>query len=137
MAETLSKAGKVITNDIDPKIEADHHMNAVQSEIYKMVGTDWIISNPPYSQALAIVQQSYEAAKVGCAFLLRLSFLEPTIARGHWLKDHPPSAMIVMPRISFTGDNKTDSVTVAWLIWDKSQVKNHPPFQFTLRSEMK
>jgi hypothetical protein len=28
--------------------------------------------------------------------------------------------MLILPRISFTGDGKTDSVTVAWVIWDKS-----------------
>jgi hypothetical protein len=51
--------------------------------------------------------------------LLRLSFLEPTRERGPWLAANPPDLVIVLPRISFTGDGKTDSVTCAWMIWDK------------------
>jgi hypothetical protein len=52
------------------------------------------------------------------AMLLRLSFLEPTRERGPWLAKNPPDLVIVLPRISFTGDGKTDSVTCAWMIWD-------------------
>ena len=51
------------------------------------------------------------------AFLLRLSFLEPTLTRREFLRANPPKRVIVLPRISFTGDGRTDSVTCAWLIW--------------------
>jgi hypothetical protein len=49
--------------------------------------------------------------------LLRLSFLEPTFERQDLLIDNPPDAMIVLPRYSFTGDGKSDSVTCAWMVW--------------------
>jgi hypothetical protein len=51
--------------------------------------------------------------------LLRLSYLEPTEDRGAWLNSHPPTDLIVLPRISFTGNGKTDSVTCAWIVWRK------------------
>lgn len=74
------------------------------------------------------------AAIVGVAMLLRLSYLEPTKDRGHWLNDHPPTQMIVLPRISFTGDGKTDSVTCAWMIWHKQgkgtiTIERNPKFE--------
>ncbi len=58
-------------------------------------------------------------ARVGVAFLLRLSYLEPCWDRADWLVQHPVSKLIVLPRISFTGDHKTDSVTCGWFVWVK------------------
>jgi hypothetical protein len=51
--------------------------------------------------------------------LLRLSYLEPCNNRAEFLSVNPPS-LIVLPRISFTGDGKTDNVTCAWFVWDFS-----------------
>jgi hypothetical protein len=33
--------------------------------------------------------------------------------------EHSLSKLIVLPRISFTGNGKTDSVTCGWFIWIK------------------
>ena len=55
--------------------------------------------------------------------LLRLTFLEPTVARAELLQQLAPflSDVIVFgqPRPSFTDDRRTDSVTTAWLVWQK------------------
>jgi hypothetical protein len=76
------------------------------------------ITNPPFSCAFKILTNAlWTCPKV--AMLLRLSFLEPTRERGPWLAKNPPDLVIVLPRISFTGDGKTDSVTCAWMVWDK------------------
>lgn len=76
-----------------------------------------VITNPPFNQALPIVS-NFVKQGVKCAFLLRLSFLEPTKDRGVFLKRYPPAGLISIPRISFTGDGKTDSVSCAWMIWN-------------------
>ena len=39
--------------------------------------------------------------------------------RGAWLAAYPPTTLIVLPRISFTGDGNTDSATCAWFVWDR------------------
>lgn len=83
-------------------------------------GVDWIVTNPPFSVAPQIVPITFNRATRGIAMLLRLSYLEPTEDRGAWLNEHPPSAIIVLPRISFTGNGKTGSVTCAWMVWRKS-----------------
>jgi len=61
------------------------------------------------------------------AMLLRLSFLEPTAKvnpRGPWLAECPPSRLIVLPRCSYTGDGRTDSVTTAWMIWLRGDARH-------------
>ena len=59
--------------------------------------------------------------RVGVAFLLRLSFVEPTNERGDWLEKNPPTGRITLPRYSFTGDGRSDSVTAEWMIWHKDR----------------
>jgi len=116
----------VITNDLDPSMPADYFQDATRADLYREVVPDLVITNPPFSQALEVVQHSVESARIGAAILLRISFLEPTKARGPWLAKNPPSKIVVLPRISFTGDGRTDSVTCAWMIWDKTNILVEP-----------
>jgi hypothetical protein len=112
------------TCDIDttknPKLIADM-TNSFRWHDIKSRATTYkvgVITNPPFSHAYEFIAG---ALLIGCpvAALLRLSFLEPTKKRGMFLSNNPPDLVIVLPRISFTGDGKTDSVTCAWMIWDK------------------
>jgi hypothetical protein len=118
MVRPLERAGvKVVTNDIDQARKTDTHFDARSLSAWPQPGVDWTVTNPPFSDALAIVQNAIAGSRVGVAVLLRLSFLEPTEARQDLLRANPPTRLIVLPRISFTGDGKTDSVTCAWLVW--------------------
>ena len=97
--------------------------DATKEEYWKLFnGFDWVITNPPFNCAHEIIPLAYENCKVGIAFLLRLSYLEPCQNRASWLVEHPPTKIIVMPRISFTNNGKTDSMTTAWIIWEKTKV---------------
>jgi hypothetical protein len=112
----------VATNDYDPSRRADFHGDAADpmATCYTAGRSDWVVTNPPFSQAAGILQTAYAQARVGAAFLLRLSFAEPANGRGAWLAAHAGrlSHLIVLnPRPSFTGDGKTDSVTAAWFVW--------------------
>lgn len=111
------------TNDIDKSLEADFHLDASLKQSWEQfpLGAHWVVSNPPFNQAAQIVPLAFKYAQVGVAMLLRLSFLEPTKNRGVWLNEHPPTSIIILPRISFTGDGKTDNVTCAWMIWEKGK----------------
>src|SRR4051812_23502812 len=42
---------------------------------------DWIVSNPPFNLAEAIVPLALEHARIGVAMVLRLSWFEPTLDR--------------------------------------------------------
>ena len=150
MTRVLTAAKKrVITNDIDTTIPGlDYYGDAADpmAEVWKdglldlpyARKYDWVVENPPFSLALPIIKNAWDSATVGIAFLLRLSFLEPTTEipnamrgsawaeniakRGEWLDSHAQlmSNLIIMgsPRPSFTGTG-TDSVTPAWMVWRK------------------
>ena len=114
----------VRTMDIDPKVESNHTSNMTIAGNWDLIASqygrpDFVVTNPPFAQAFYILKNAYEFSRSGCAMLLRLSFLEPTFERSQWLHDHPPSMLIVLPRISFTNDGKTDLVTCAWMVWFK------------------
>lgn len=112
----------VWTNDVDPSREATYHLDAADPASWRMFpAVDWVVSNPPFNRALRILSLAVPHARVGVAFLLRLSFMEPTIldGRGAWLEANPMSRLIVMPRIPFKGGRATDSVTCAWMIWQR------------------
>jgi hypothetical protein len=117
--------------------QAEARVNADYGDLEP--GIDWIVTNPPFNVAAQIVPNAFNHAVKGIAMLLRLSYLEPVEDRGAWLNSHPPSDLIVLPRISFTGDGKTDSVTCAWMVWRKNAtqqriiVAENP--KFTVRSE--
>jgi hypothetical protein len=118
----------VVTNDIDRAHKAHYYGDASSVDFWndnfwnQDNGIDWVVTNPPFNAAAEIVPTAFTFAKRGIAMLLRLSFLEPTEDRGSFLNTFPPTDLIVLPRISFTGDGKTDSVTCAWMVWDKQSV---------------
>jgi hypothetical protein len=137
----------VVTNDRAPRRVVDVHGDATRARVWSTVGPiDWTITNPPYAGHLTLpmLERAYAASAVGVAFLLRLSFLEPTkhgqracltpgrrrrrpasLPRGPWLAAHPPSRLLVLPRYSFTGGG-TDSVTCAWMIWSRIPLSGPP-----------
>lgn len=126
MASVLEADGRitsVITNDIDAQHDADYHDDAADpTAVIWQRPIDWVITNPPFNAAHRILPVAFAVARVGVAFLLRLSYAEPADNRAQWLKahaDHMTRQMILNPRPSFTGDGSTDSVTAAWFVWRK------------------
>ncbi len=133
LSKPLKKMGlQVITNDMDEEVAADHHydflIHFMGLHNYQVGQTDWVITNPPFSLALPILENALAIAKVGVAFLLRLSFAEPVDKESKrtpyprapffdGASHHIPRGVIVNPRYSFTEDGKTDSVTTAWFVW--------------------
>lgn len=105
-----------LTADIDPAMGA--MMTADMTSIDHWPKVDWVITNPPFEHARQFVENALISARSGVAMLLRLSFLEPTRDRRTLLTTQPPNRLYILPRISFTGDGKTDSITCAWMVWD-------------------
>jgi len=122
ISDVVRRYRHVVTADIDPDMAPDYVGDARSISLYDAAPLIdkpkkySVITNPPFNQAIEIVSNFVERQLL-CAFLLRLSFLEPTDKRGRWLENWAPNRIIVLPRISFTGDGKTDSVTCAWFIW--------------------
>ena len=123
MARVLVDApgvANVLTNDVDTSRPAMSHADATDGFWWRRQVCDWVVTNPPFCDADRIIPLAVKHAGRGVAALLRLTFLEPCEGRGAWLAEHPPTDLIVLPRISFTGDGNTDSVTCAWMVWDVS-----------------
>lgn len=81
------------------------------------------VTNPPFNRAAEILPLAYEYSPWGVAFLLRLSYLEATQNRADWLQQHADNLRYVIPvspRPRFRKAAGADSVTVAWMIWQKS-----------------
>lgn len=114
------KAHLVTTNDLDQKWDADFHGDATDPAWWEDQNCNWVVTNPPFTVAEKIVPLAVKHAFNGVAMLLRLSYLEPCGGRYGFLAERPPSTLIVLPRISFTGDGKTDSVTCAWMVWERN-----------------
>lgn len=118
-----------LVNDIDPKWAAHTHEDARHPEFWReavkrQIGRHTLcVTNPPFKHAFKILENAWDHCNA-VAFLLRLSFLEPTFERSKFLHECPPKQIIVNPRTSFTDDGKTDSVTTAWMIWGEVFVKN-------------
>ncbi|MEO1432815.1 MAG: DNA cytosine methyltransferase, partial [Cyanobacteria bacterium J06633_8] len=116
----------IFTNDIDSKRCTNSHLDATDPLNWvNMPVTDWVITNPPYSDSAApIIQNAFNHARIGVAVFVRLSFLEPCSDRADFLKKHPPTKILYLPRFCFRKDKNrkwsTDSATIVCLIWDKT-----------------
>lgn len=118
-----------VANDPYPQNEfrPDFQLDATLSESWQQFeaagGCDWVVTNPPFSLAPQILPLAFEYARVGVAFLLRLSYAEPCADRAEWLQqnaDHLSNFIVLNPRPRFRDDtNGGDTVTVAWFVWRK------------------
>lgn len=135
IAAVLAKDNRlteILTNDLDRTLPQTYHSDATDPRFWVGLGAGrdrprWVISNPPFSKAHLIVPPAL--ATIGrVAMLLRITWLEPCDGREAFLARYPPWQLIVLPRISFTGDGRTDAATCAWFIWDRfaTQPCRHP-----------
>jgi DNA-binding MarR family transcriptional regulator len=114
------------TNDIDSNKPADYHLDAIAPQSWdQFPETDWIITNPPYSEfAAPIIKNAFEKSRVGVVAFLLTGFLEPCDDRADFLGEHPPSLVLTLPRYCFRKDKKgkrwaTDNSTISCFVWDK------------------
>lgn len=107
----------VRTNDIDPAVAADSHLDAREPSVFAGPQPDWVITNPPFAAAHLIVFRAIHAARVGVAMLLRCTFLEAVASRT-WLEHTPPTDLISLPRYRWRGrGHGTDQAPVWWFLW--------------------
>ena len=82
------------------------------------VSPDWIVGNPPYRHAETHVRWALKQAKVGVAFILKLSFLESAERLDFWWESPVNDLYVLAERPSFTGQG-TDSSAYAFFVWYK------------------
>jgi hypothetical protein len=74
-----------------------------------------VITNPPYSIALPMIQHALDFDALFVVMLLRLNFLA-SAARADLMRSHAPDVYVLPNRPSFSGSG-TDSIEYAWFVW--------------------
>lgn len=143
IASIMAAAGfRVWCNDIDLAKPADYHSDATNARHWESLpDADWIVSNPPYGRlASPIVQNAYNHAQKGVAMVLRLNWLEVCDDRDKFLKQHPPTTIINVPRFCYTKSAKgkwaTDQCPTNLYCWDKSNTSGLTKIISLSRSEI-
>lgn len=82
---------------------------------------DAIITNPPFSIALEIIEKSLEDVKEGgiVAMLLRLNFFGSKNRKPFWEQNMPKYCFVHHRRMKFTEDGGGDSVEYMHAVWQK------------------
>lgn len=133
IADVLRATGSVVhTNDIDPRHQAQHCYDATFHVIWARASCwnpcyQWVVTNVAFDVAFPILKLAFDHMSVGIAMLLRKSFTEPTEDRGPWLREHPPTRQICLPRHSFRGSG-SDTASTDWFIWERNPDRSLPPF---------
>lgn len=81
---------------------------------------EWVVGNPPYNVAIEHVEAGLRIARVGVAFLLRLTFLESVERVSFWRETGGSldEVRVLARRPSFTGTG-TDSMAYGWFVWNR------------------
>lgn len=126
---------EVFTNDLDRRHPAQTFGDATSNDYWKTApAVDWVITNPPFNEAIFILKRAIEHADLGVIMLLRKTFTEPTDDRGPWLQLHPPTRAIGEPRYSFRGSGN-DSVSCDWMIWERRPDRSLRPIEIDYVAE--
>jgi len=82
---------------------------------------DMIITNPPFNIAREIIEKALIDVKDNgfVIMLLRLNFFGGKLRKDLWDKQMPKYAFVHNKRLSFTDDNKTDSIEYMHCVWQK------------------
>lgn len=94
---------------------------------------DWVITNPPFRLAEEFITRARMVANVGCAMLVRTSFLE-SVGRYERLFSLTPPTVVCqfverLPMVKGRVDRKASTATsYAWLVWVRDRAPE--PFQW-------
>lgn len=90
---------------------------------------DVIITNPPFSLAMAVIQKSLELADY-VAMLLRLNFIG-SAERHPFFREMMPDVYVIPERPSFDGKG-ADSIEYAWFLWPQPERRKRSRGYFEL-----
>lgn len=98
-------------------------------DLFEGRGPEWIITNPPFRLAEAFVDRALQVASVGCAMLVRTSFLEGQERYRRLYQPWPPATILQFTeRCSMVKGRLDPSVSSAtsycWVLWLQKPVEH-------------
>jgi hypothetical protein len=110
----LNKYFDVLGTDLHPQVPGRDSVDFLQSNLE----CDWIITNPPFSNATEFITHALELRKP-CAFLLKSQFWHAR-SRLDLFRENPPSYVLPLTwRPDFLYGAKSGSPTMEclWMVW--------------------
>jgi len=130
-------ADRVITNDIRADSPAGMHLDFLGrdfiGELYLKGGeVDVVMTNPPFSRAMEIIQRAHTLTAAGgyVVMLLRLNFFGSDKRFDFFRNNMPYRTYVHHKRMGFLPDGKTDSIEYMHAVW---RVQDAPITQTILR----
>jgi len=120
--ELIQPIKPVFSTDIRDDSKAD--AKGVDYRYYELdYQPDIIITNPPFNIAIEIIEKALADVAHGgyVIMLLRLNFYGSVTREPFFEENMPISCYIHSRRMSFTPDNKTDSIEYAHFVWRKGE----------------
>ena len=123
MVEAMREKGyNVVYSDLHPTAYSRSRIpvDFLKDEPPRFVEYNWIITNPPFSQAEKFIRRALELGRP-CAFLLKSQFWHAR-SRLELFREHPPTYVLPLTwRPDFLWGVKSGSPTmeVLWTVWDR------------------
>lgn len=94
---------------------------------------DWMITNPPFSLAVEVVEEMLRIAFRGVAILVRTNWLESGERHALFCRHQPTYVGLFaerVPMVEFHWDPEASSATsYSWVVWESDQNAKFPPAQ--------
>jgi hypothetical protein len=116
----LGRGYGVIGTDLHPTVDGLPSIDFLSAEI----SCNWIITNPPFSQAEKFIRHALELRRP-CAFLLKSQFWHAK-SRLALFREHPPAYVLPLTwRPDFLYGKKSGSPTMecVWTVWNSGNIK--------------
>ena len=125
--EALKRCGYTNIDTIDIREDSLANIKGNYLEMDCKDKYNIIITNPPFNLAREIIEKALDDVQEDgfVIMLVRLNFFGGKLRRDMWENHMPKYSFVYNKRLSFTDDNKTDSIEYQHLIWQKG---HYPDF---------
>ena len=122
----LDRGYAVLGTDLHPETKGAPSIDFLTAEM----PCNWIITNPPFSQAAEFVRHALELGKP-CAFLLKSQFWHAR-SRLQLFRDNPPSYVLPLtwrPDFLYGAKSGSPTMEILWTVWGVGSDATYYPIE--------